>query len=56
MNDFLLKENNMSNTPALFENMKPFIQQAWIKSGFAQPTPIQAKAIPYYCGWERCNR
>lgn len=37
----------MSNTPALFENMKPFIQQAWIKSGFAQPTPIQAKAIPY---------
>ena len=37
----------MSNTLALFENMKPFIQQAWITSGFAQPTPIQAKAIPY---------
>ena len=37
----------MSNTPALFENIKPFIQQAWVKSGFAQPTPIQAKAIPH---------
>ena len=37
----------MSNIPALFENMKPFIQEAWMKSGFAQPTPIQKKAIPY---------
>ena len=37
----------MSNTPALFENIKPFIQQAWMKSGFAQPTPIQTKAIPH---------
>lgn len=37
----------MSNTPTLFENMKPFIHQAWIKSDFAQPTPIQTKAIPY---------
>ena len=37
----------MSNTPELFENMKPFIQEAWMKSGFAQPTPIQQKAIPH---------
>ncbi len=37
----------MSNIPALFENKKPFIQEAWMKSGFAQPTPIQKKAIPY---------
>lgn len=36
----------MSNTPALLEKMKPFIQQAWNKSGFAQATPIQLKAIP----------
>ena len=36
----------MSNTPELFENMKPFIQEAWMKSGFAQLTPIQQKAIP----------
>ena len=37
----------MSEIPALFENMKPFIQQAWTKSGFAGPTPIQSKAIPF---------
>lgn len=47
MNDSLLKENNMSDRSALFENMKPFIQQAWSKAGFAQPTPIQTKAIPH---------
>ena len=37
----------MSNIPTLLENMKPFIHQAWMKSDFAQPTPIQIKAIPY---------
>lgn len=47
MNDFLSKEKNMSNIPALFENMKPFIQQAWTKSGFSKLTPIQSKAIPF---------
>lgn len=33
-------------TQSLIENMKPFIQEAWKKSGFEQPTTIQTKAIP----------
>ena len=33
------------NTPFI-STLKPFIQNAWEKAGFAQPTPIQSKAIP----------
>lgn len=36
----------MSTKPVFLEKMKPFIQQAWKKAGFAQATPIQLKAIP----------
>ncbi len=30
----------------LIKDMKPFIQEAWTKSGFQQPTTIQQQAIP----------
>ncbi len=30
----------------LIKEMKPFIQEAWTKSGFQQPTSIQQQAIP----------
>ena len=33
-------------TQSFIENMKPFIQEAWKKSAFAQPTTIQAEAVP----------
>ncbi|WP_100330310.1 DEAD/DEAH box helicase [Bacillus xiapuensis] len=28
------------------QTMKPFLQEAWEKAGFQQPTPIQEKAVP----------
>lgn len=31
----------------MIEKMKPFIQAAWEKAGFTQPTTIQSKAIPF---------
>jgi superfamily II DNA/RNA helicase len=36
----------MSELPALINDRKPYIQEAWKKSGFGQLTPIQTKAIP----------
>lgn len=47
--DFFIKgaeHTNMSDIPTLVNNMKPFIQESWVKSTFAQLTPIQTKAIP----------
>jgi superfamily II DNA/RNA helicase len=43
---FILKENDMSELPALVNDRKPYIQEVWKKSGFGQLTPIQTKAIP----------
>jgi superfamily II DNA/RNA helicase len=43
---FILKENDMSELPALINDRKPYIQEVWKKSGFGQLTPIQTKAIP----------
>jgi superfamily II DNA/RNA helicase len=43
---FILKENDMSELPALINDRKPYIQAVWKKSGFGQLTPIQTKAIP----------
>ncbi|MFJ7746460.1 DEAD/DEAH box helicase [Peribacillus sp. NPDC097295] len=36
----------MSELPVLVNDRKPFIQEVWKKSGFAQLTPVQAKTIP----------
>ncbi|MDM5227025.1 DEAD/DEAH box helicase [Cytobacillus sp. NJ13] len=33
-------------TQSFIENMKPFIQEAWKKSAFAQPTAVQSEAVP----------
>ncbi|MBU8730065.1 DEAD/DEAH box helicase [Cytobacillus firmus] len=33
-------------TQSFIEDMKPFIQKAWEKSAFAQPTTVQAEAVP----------
>ncbi|UOE56333.1 DEAD/DEAH box helicase [Bacillus sp. CMF12] len=33
-------------TQSFIENMKPFIQEAWKKSAFAQPTTVQSEAVP----------
>ncbi|MCS0787739.1 DEAD/DEAH box helicase [Cytobacillus firmus] len=33
-------------TQSFIENMKPSIQEAWKKSAFAQPTTVQAEAVP----------
>ncbi|RBP93078.1 superfamily II DNA/RNA helicase [Cytobacillus firmus] len=33
-------------TQSIIQNMKPFIQEAWKKSAFAQPTTVQAEAVP----------
>ncbi|MBN8202334.1 MULTISPECIES: DEAD/DEAH box helicase [Bacillaceae] len=33
-------------TQSFIDNMKPFIQEAWKKSAFAQPTTVQAEAVP----------
>lgn len=30
----------------MLDNLKPFLQEAWQKSGFQQPTSIQAAAVP----------
>ncbi|GAA0321703.1 DEAD/DEAH box helicase [Bacillus carboniphilus] len=31
---------------SLIDQLKPFIQEAWNKQGFSEPTPIQEQAIP----------
>ncbi|MFJ7830721.1 DEAD/DEAH box helicase [Peribacillus sp. NPDC097284] len=36
----------MSELPVLLNDRKPFIQEVWKKSGFAQLTPVQTKTIP----------
>ncbi|HZG73460.1 MAG TPA: DEAD/DEAH box helicase [Chondromyces sp.] len=36
----------MKQTFPALTNMKPFLQQAWEKSGFEEPTAIQEKALP----------
>ncbi|MGE7602723.1 DEAD/DEAH box helicase [Peribacillus sp. NPDC097675] len=36
----------MSELPVLVKDRKPFIQEVWKKSGFAQLTPVQTKTIP----------
>ena len=36
----------MSELPTLLNDRKPFIQEAWKKSGFSHLMPIQAKAMP----------
>jgi superfamily II DNA/RNA helicase len=36
----------MSDNQQVLKTLKPFIQQAWEKAGFNQPTTIQTKAIP----------
>ncbi|MEH6987390.1 DEAD/DEAH box helicase [Cytobacillus firmus] len=33
-------------TQSIIQDMKPFIQEAWKKSAFTQPTTIQAEAVP----------
>ncbi|UOQ95291.1 DEAD/DEAH box helicase [Halobacillus shinanisalinarum] len=33
--------------PTWFQNLAPFIKEAWQKTGFEQPTSIQLKAIPF---------
>lgn len=33
-------------TQSFIEDMKPFIQKAWEKSAFAQPTTVQVEAVP----------
>ncbi|MCS0669828.1 DEAD/DEAH box helicase [Cytobacillus firmus] len=33
-------------TQSIIQNMKPFIQEAWKKSAFAQPTTVQAETVP----------
>lgn len=36
----------MTETTPFISTLKPFIQNAWEKAGFAKPTPIQSNAIP----------
>lgn len=36
----------MSELPIIVKDRKPFIQEVWKKSGFAQLTPVQTKTIP----------
>lgn len=36
----------MSELPVIVKDRKPFIQEVWKKSGFAQLTPVQTKTIP----------
>lgn len=36
----------MTETTPFIATLKPFIQDAWRKAGFAKPTPIQSQAIP----------
>jgi len=36
----------MTETTPFISTLKPFIQNAWEKAGFAKPTPIQRNAIP----------
>ena len=35
----------MSNTWSIIPSLKPFLQEAWTKSKFTNPTPIQEKSI-----------
>ncbi|WP_100403500.1 DEAD/DEAH box helicase [Bacillus sp. FJAT-42315] len=36
----------MTTTFSTLNTMKPFLQEAWEKAGFSEPTPIQEKAVP----------
>lgn len=36
----------MTETTPFIATLKPFIQDAWRKAGFAKPTPIQSQAVP----------
>ncbi|MFD2923613.1 DEAD/DEAH box helicase [Halobacillus naozhouensis] len=38
---------NESSEPSWFQNMAPFLKEAWERSSFKQPTSVQLNAIPF---------